>query len=110
MKASYFGPMGYSQRHLFPASWPIPPSYHDPETSVQSYQEGMEECEFAEEMGFEWISFSEHHYSGRDCTFVIDRKTMFRASPDGLDTGNKYYLYRHITIRCRVVSQLTRVI
>ncbi len=68
MKASYFGPMGYSQRHLFPDSWPIPPSYHDPETSVQSYQEGMEECEFAEEMGFEWISFSEHHYSGRIAT------------------------------------------
>ncbi len=68
MKASYFGPMGYSQRHLFPATWPIPPSYHDPETSVQSYQEGMTECEFAEEMGFEWVSFSEHHYSGRIAT------------------------------------------
>ena len=68
MKASYFGPMGYSQRHLFPATWPIPPSYHDPETSVQSYQEGMDECEFAEEMGFEWISLSEHHYSGRIAT------------------------------------------
>ncbi len=55
MKASYFGPMGYSQRHEFPDGWPIPPAYHDPETSVRSYQEGMEECEFAEEMGFEWI-------------------------------------------------------
>ena len=68
MKASYFGPMGYSQRNMFPTTWPIPPSYHDPETSVQSYQEGMEECEFAEEMGFEWVSFSEHHYSGRIAT------------------------------------------
>ena len=28
----------------------------------------MEECEFAEEMGFEWISLSEHHYSGRIAT------------------------------------------
>jgi len=68
MKASYFGPMGYSQRHEFPDGWPIPPAYHDPETSVRSYQEGMEECEFAEEMGFEWISLSEHHYSGRIAT------------------------------------------
>ena len=68
MIASYFGPMGYANRHEFPATWPIPPAYHDPAISVQSYQEGMEECEFAEEMGFEWISFSEHHYSGRIAT------------------------------------------
>ena len=68
MKASYFGPMGYSERSKFPDTWPIPPSYHDPKVSVQSYQEGMEECECAEEMGFEWVSFSEHHYSGRIAT------------------------------------------
>src|SRR5262245_4646405 len=68
MKASYLGAMRYSQPYNFPTTWPIPPSYHDPETSVQSYQEGMEECEFAEEMGFEWVSFSEHHYSGRIAT------------------------------------------
>jgi alkanesulfonate monooxygenase SsuD/methylene tetrahydromethanopterin reductase-like flavin-dependent oxidoreductase (luciferase family) len=68
MKASYLGAMGYSQRHQFPATWPVPPLYDDPRTSVQSYQEGIEECEFAEEMGFNWISFSEHHYSGRIAT------------------------------------------
>ena len=68
MKASYLGAMGYAQRYNFPTTWPIPPMYHDPETSVRSYQEGIAECEFAEEMGFEWISFSEHHYSGRIAT------------------------------------------
>src|SRR5919106_1432271 len=68
MKASYLGAMGYAQRYNFPTTWPIPPSYHDPETSVRSYQEGMEECEIAEEVGFDWISFSEHHYSGRIAT------------------------------------------
>ena len=68
MKASYLGAMGYSRRDTFPATWPIPPAYHDPETSVRSYQEGIEECEFAEEMGFDWVSFSEHHYSGRIAT------------------------------------------
>ena len=65
MKASYFGQMGYSDRSTFPTTWPTPPGYTDSKTSVQSYQDGMEECEFAEEMGFDWISFSEHHYSGR---------------------------------------------
>ena len=68
MKASYFGSMGYADRHKLPAVWPVPPSYQDPETSMRTYQEGMEECEFAEEMGFEWVSLSEHHYSGARTT------------------------------------------
>ena len=70
MKASYLGAMGYSGKHNFPATWPVPPAYDDPATSVASYQEGIEECEFAEEVGFEWVSFSEHHYSGRIATGV----------------------------------------
>ena len=68
MKASYLGAMGYAHRRDFPPTGPTPPSYSDPETSVQSYQDGMEECEFAEEMGFEWVSFPENHYSGRIAT------------------------------------------
>ena len=68
MKASLFGQMGYSERHKFPATWPVPPSYHDPAVTMQSYEDGLEECEFAEEMGFDWISLSEHHYSGNRLT------------------------------------------
>ena len=41
MKASYLGAMGYSQRHNFPATWPIPPIYHDPEIPAWSNQEGL---------------------------------------------------------------------
>ena len=68
MKASMFAGMGYSQRATFPSIWPVSPVHADPETSVQSYREGMDECELAEEMGFDWLSFSEHHYSGRIAT------------------------------------------
>jgi alkanesulfonate monooxygenase SsuD/methylene tetrahydromethanopterin reductase-like flavin-dependent oxidoreductase (luciferase family) len=68
MKASYFGCMAYAERHKFPAVWPVPPSYCDAEIAMQSYQEGIEQCEFAEEMGFDWISLSEHHYSGNRTT------------------------------------------
>jgi alkanesulfonate monooxygenase SsuD/methylene tetrahydromethanopterin reductase-like flavin-dependent oxidoreductase (luciferase family) len=68
MKASYFGSMGYAERHKFPATWPVPPSYDDPKIAMRSYQEGMEECEFAEAMGFDWISVSEHHFSGNRTT------------------------------------------
>ncbi len=49
--------MGYAHRRDFPATWPTPSAYNDPAVSVQSYQDGIEECEYAEEMGFEWVSF-----------------------------------------------------
>ena len=68
MKASLFAQMGYSERHKFPAAWPVPPIYHDPAVTMASYQDGIEECELAEEMGFDWLSFSEHHYSGNRLT------------------------------------------
>ena len=68
MKASYLGAMGYALRRDFPPTWPTPPAYNDAALSMQSYQDGIAECEFAEEMGFEWLSFSEHHYSGRIAT------------------------------------------
>ncbi len=68
MKASLFAQMGYSERHKFPATWPVPPSHHDPVVTMQSYEGGLEECELAEEIGFDWISCSEHHYSGNRLT------------------------------------------
>ena len=68
MKASLFAQMGYADRHKFPAIWPVPPSYHDPVVTMQSYADGLEECALAEEMGFDWISCSEHHYSGNRLT------------------------------------------
>ena len=68
MKASYFGSMGYAERHKYPAGWPAPPSYQDPKISMRTYRDGMEECEFAESVGFDWISLSEHHYSGNRTT------------------------------------------
>ena len=68
MKASLFAQMGYAERHQFPATWPVPPSSHDPAVTMQSYADGLEECELAEEMGFAWVSCSEHHYSGNRLT------------------------------------------
>ena len=68
MKASYFACMSYSERDTFPAGWPVPPAYHDPAVSQMSYRQGMAECELAEDLGFDWISLSEHHYSGNRTT------------------------------------------
>ena len=68
MKASYFGCMSYSDRDKFPDGWPVPPAYSDPEVTQRSYREGMTECELAESVGFDWVSLSEHHYSGNRTT------------------------------------------
>ena len=68
MKASYFACMGYSGRDKFPTGWPVPPAYYDPQTAMQSYREGLAECRLAEEVGFDWVSLSEHHYSGNRTT------------------------------------------
>ena len=68
MKASYFGCMSYAERDKFPSGWPVPPAYYDPEVSQRSYRQGIAECELAESVGFDWISLSEHHYSGNRTT------------------------------------------
>ena len=68
VKASYFACMGYANRHDFPPDWPVPAAHQDPETTTRSYDEGMAECELAEAVGFDWISLSEHHYSGNRMT------------------------------------------
>ena len=68
MKASYFGCMGYLEREKFPAGWPVPPSFYDPDVAMKSYRDGMAECRLAEEVGFDWVSLSEHHYSGNRTT------------------------------------------
>ena len=68
MKASYFACMGYANRHQFPPDWPVAPAHLDSQVAMQSYDEGFAECELAEEMGFDWVSLSEHHYSGNRMT------------------------------------------
>ena len=35
---------------------------------MRSYDEGMAEAELAEDVGFDWVSLSEHHYSGNRMT------------------------------------------
>ena len=68
MKASYFACMGYADRHQFPPNWPVPAAHQDSQVAMRSYDEGMAECELAEAVGFDWVSLSEHHYSGNRMT------------------------------------------
>jgi alkanesulfonate monooxygenase SsuD/methylene tetrahydromethanopterin reductase-like flavin-dependent oxidoreductase (luciferase family) len=63
MKASLYARMQYVTPQNLPGGWPTAPALYDPKVGMQNLQEGMEKLEFADHLGFDWISFSEHHYS-----------------------------------------------
>ena len=46
-----------------PAEWPVPPDAYDRDAGVQSYRGMVERVQFAESLGFDWVSVAEHHYS-----------------------------------------------
>lgn len=47
---------------------PVAPELFDPEVAARSLREGMELFELADELGFDWVTLAEHHYSPRQMT------------------------------------------
>ena len=68
MKASFFEPIRYVSSQKMPAQWPLPPGCYDPEVGMQTFQSTIERLQVVEELGFDWVSFSEHHYGARILT------------------------------------------
>jgi len=62
MKASFFQRGGYSAPHGIRSHWPVSPALYEPEYGRQSLHHAIAQCEFADHLGFDWVSFSEHHY------------------------------------------------
>jgi alkanesulfonate monooxygenase SsuD/methylene tetrahydromethanopterin reductase-like flavin-dependent oxidoreductase (luciferase family) len=42
--------------------WPVPPAYYNKAAGHQGFKNAIEEIQAAEDLGFDWVSFSEHHY------------------------------------------------
>jgi alkanesulfonate monooxygenase SsuD/methylene tetrahydromethanopterin reductase-like flavin-dependent oxidoreductase (luciferase family) len=63
MKISYFETARYLAPHGLPSGWPVPPDAYDRDAGAQAYRGMIERLRFVEELGFDWISVSEHHYS-----------------------------------------------
>lgn len=64
MKASFFCTNRYLSREaLTHPGWPVPPALYDPQTGLRSLNETLEQVRLADELGFDWISCSEHHYT-----------------------------------------------
>src|SRR5881397_2976100 len=68
MKVSFFETVRYRPPRGLPPEWPVPSGTYDREAGAQAYQGIIERLEYVEELGFDWVSVSEHHYSPRILT------------------------------------------
>ncbi len=68
MKVSYFETGRYQVRAGLPATWPMPAVAYDTSEGRRAFQGMIERITFAEKLGFDWVSLSEHHYSPRILT------------------------------------------
>jgi alkanesulfonate monooxygenase SsuD/methylene tetrahydromethanopterin reductase-like flavin-dependent oxidoreductase (luciferase family) len=68
MQVSYFETARYQVPPGVPAEWPLPPAAYDPDAGAQAYQGMVDRVQYVEELGFDWVSVSEHHYSPRILT------------------------------------------
>src|SRR5262249_13169011 len=68
MKISYFENGRYVTPPGMPPGWPVPSAAYDPETGTRAYHAMIDRLRYVEELGFDWISLSEHHYSPRILT------------------------------------------
>jgi alkanesulfonate monooxygenase SsuD/methylene tetrahydromethanopterin reductase-like flavin-dependent oxidoreductase (luciferase family) len=62
VKVCLLGPAAYVGRVDRPG-WPVPNERCDPETAATSYRIQLEQYQLADELGFDWVSISEHHYA-----------------------------------------------
>src|SRR6202451_1118482 len=68
MKVSFFETGRYQTPVPLPAEWPAAPANYDPASGDKAYQTMIERIEYCEDLGFDWVSLSEHHYSPRILT------------------------------------------
>jgi alkanesulfonate monooxygenase SsuD/methylene tetrahydromethanopterin reductase-like flavin-dependent oxidoreductase (luciferase family) len=67
MKAGFFNTVAYAGPWTNNA-WPTPPVLCDREAGSRTMRQAMDQTLLADELGFDWISVSEHHYSPRILT------------------------------------------
>jgi alkanesulfonate monooxygenase SsuD/methylene tetrahydromethanopterin reductase-like flavin-dependent oxidoreductase (luciferase family) len=64
VKASFMCSMTYedSSAHEY-SDWPVPPRVFDTDTGQRTYDDFLGWSAQADELGFDWVSVSEHHYA-----------------------------------------------
>lgn len=65
MQVSFFEPIRYVAPQPLPAQWPLPAGLYEPEAGERTLEGVLNRLTLVEELGFDWVSVSEHHYSAR---------------------------------------------
>src|SRR5919108_529931 len=68
MKVSFFETVRYLPPEALPSDWPAPSGDYDREAGARAYERMTERLQYVEDLGFDWVSVSEHHYSPRILT------------------------------------------
>lgn len=68
MRVSFFETGRYLAPPSVPREWPVPGANYDREIGTAAFRSMIERLRFVEELGFDWVSLSEHHYSPRIVT------------------------------------------
>jgi len=68
VKVSFFETARYLPNKGRLSTWPVPPGAAPADAGAQAYELMLDRLGCVEEMGFDWVSFSEHHYSPRIMT------------------------------------------
>ena len=68
MKVSFFETVRYVAPEPLRPEWPVPSGAYDREAGAQAYRGMIERLQLVEELGFDWVNVSEHHYSPRILT------------------------------------------
>src|SRR5207245_11300597 len=85
MKVSFLETGRYPVTPETPREWPVPSAAYDPEVGAKAYRGMVERARFVQQLGFDWISLSEHHYSPRILTPSPPLSAAYLASQvDGI--------------------------
>ena len=68
MKVSFFETGRYCAPEVLPKEWPVPSGLYDRQAGARAYQGMLDRLRLLEDLGFDWVSVSEHHYSPRILT------------------------------------------
>jgi alkanesulfonate monooxygenase SsuD/methylene tetrahydromethanopterin reductase-like flavin-dependent oxidoreductase (luciferase family) len=80
MQVSYFETGRYYAPSNLPREWPMPAGVYDREAGLRAFRGMVERSRYVEELGFDWVSVSEHHYSPRILTPSLPIAAAYIAS------------------------------
>src|SRR5438874_6530480 len=80
MQVSYFETGRYYAPSNLARQWPMPAGAYDREAGLRAFRGMVERSRYVEELGFDWVSVSEHHYSPRILTPSLPIAAAYIAS------------------------------